>query len=558
MKLNPASIKPALSAEERQRHYLAKTIDEQIADEMAECYLDPYRFVLTAFDWGKGDLAGFEGPDEWQTAALKAIRDELNEKRSDPETENDPLFFATKAGHGVGKSAFTAWVILWLMSTRPHFVGVVTANTKEQLTRKTWRELAIWHNRCITNHWFVYNATSFHHKIHANTWRTDATPWSEHNSEAFAGMHNGGRGQAMIFDEASGISDKIWEVAEGAMSDPDAFWLVFGNPTKRSGRFFECWHKFTRRWKKFTVDARKAAAANKKRLQEMIEDWGLDSDYVRVRVLGEFPEQDVATLIPAEWLDGAIRRPALGCERYRPIWGLDVARFGDDRTCLSKRRHRMLMEPPIAWQGLDLMQICQRVKMIWDNTPQDDKPASICVDAIGVGAGVVDRLNEMAGQGHFEGTTIIGINVSESAAANEKFSRLRDELWWRARTWFERLDCSMMYDVEKRRNWMTQIEEDVSEGNEEPLNLFSDDVSPTRRSPISDEMRDILFSFLPNGKIKLEPKQDTKERLGRSPDYADSFVLTFADQDVLLEPQIYRKDRYAKRRTHRSASAWAA
>jgi hypothetical protein len=338
-------------------------IDEELAEEMAACYLDPYRFVLVAFNWGAGDLEGFDGPDKWQTAFLTDIRDKLQGLRSDDETINDALFYATKAGHGVGKSAATSWIILWLMSTRPHFSGVVTANTRDQLTRKTWREVEIWRRRCITGHWFKYNATSLHHVVHKDTWRTDAIPWSEHNSEAFAGMHNAGRGQAIIFDESSGISDIIWEVAEGAMTDPDAFWFCFGNPTKRSGRFYDCWNKFARRWHKFTVDSRDAFVANKKRLAEMIEDWGLDSDYVRVRVLGEFPHQDVATLIPGEWLDSSLYRPVQGCERYRPIWGLDVARFGDDRTALAKRRHRMLMEPVIFWQGLNLMQIAQRIKV---------------------------------------------------------------------------------------------------------------------------------------------------------------------------------------------------
>lgn len=526
------------------RMEIALTVDDQLADEVAKCYLDPYRYVLMAFDWGQGDLAGHDGPDAWQTKFLTTLRDQLKGLRSNEDTVNDALFMATKAGHGVGKSALTSWLILWLMSTRPHFVGVVTANTKEQLTRKTWRELAIWHNRCIVGHWFKYNATSFHHVVHANTWRTDATPWSEHNSEAFAGMHNGGRGQAMIFDEASGISDKIYEVAEGAMSDPDAFWFQFGNPTKRSGRFYDSWHKFSRRWLKFTVDARTAAAANKKRLAEMIEDWGLDSDYVRVRVLGEFPEQDVATLIPADWVDSALKREVVGCERYRPIWGLDVARFGDDRTVLAKRRWRTLMEPAVSWQGLDNMQICARIKSLWDDCLVDDRPASICIDAIGVGAGVVDRLNEMAGQGHFEGTTIIGVNVSESAAANDKFSRLRDELWWKARTWFEKLDCSLLQDMERGRSW--------SDG-EEPFS-----VGAARSRPIADELRDILFSFLPNGKIKLEPKQDTKERLGRSPDMADAFVLTFADSDVVLDGHSIYTDRYSARKKHNYGSAWAA
>jgi hypothetical protein len=534
----------------KQVRKIADNVDEELAEEMAACYLDPYRFVLIAFDWGRGELEKYKGPDKWQTKHLKSIRDELQAMREDEARINDPLFYATKAGHGVGKSADTAWIILWLMSTRPHFAGVVTANTRDQLTRKTWREVEVWRRRCITGHWFKYNATSLHHVVHKDTWRFDAIPWSKHNSEAFAGLHNAGRGQAILFDEASAIDDVIWEVAEGAMSDPDAFWFVYGNPTKRSGRFFDCWNKFARRWTKFTVDARDAIMANKKRLNEMIEDWGLDSDYVRVRVLGEFPDQDVATLIPAEWLEGALRRPVIGCERYRPIWGLDVARFGDDRTALAKRRSRMLIEPVIFWQGLNLMQIAQRIKGIWDDTETDDKPAAICIDAIGVGAGVVDRLNEMAAEGHFEGTQIIGINVSESASIHDKFARLRDELWWRARTWFESLDCSMQFDIEKRQSWLLQ---DTDEDD-----FFADlDNRMARKSPITDELRDILFSYLPNGKIKLEPKQDTKERLGRSPDGADAFVLTFAETDILLDGYSGRRDRYQPRNSNKG-SAWAA
>jgi hypothetical protein len=103
---------------------LVDNIDDELADEMAECYLDPYRFVMLAFDWGVGELEKFDGPDKWQTAFLKDIRDKLQNLRSDEETVNDALFYATKAGHGVGKSASTSWIILWLMSTRPHFSGL--------------------------------------------------------------------------------------------------------------------------------------------------------------------------------------------------------------------------------------------------------------------------------------------------------------------------------------------------------------------------------------------------------------------------------------------------
>lgn len=523
-----------------------RQIDDALAEDVAAFYLDPYGFVLYAFDWGKGELAGHEGPDKWQTRFLKDIRDRLKKMRSNEETVNDALFYATKAGHGVGKSAVTAWIVLWLMSTRPHFSGVITANTRDQLLRKTWRELAVWHNRCITSHWFKYNATSFHHLKYKDTWRFDAIPWSEHNSEAFAGMHNGGRGQAMIFDEASAIADKIYEVAEGAMSDPDAFWFLFGNPTKKSGRFYDAWNKFARRWHTFTVNALDAAAANKKRLAEIIEDWGIDSDYARVRVLGEFPAQDVATLIPGESLDSALRRRSFDTERYRPIWGLDVARMGDDRSALAKRRNRELLEPVRTWQGLDTMQLVGRVKAEWDETPDELRPASICIDAIGIGAGVVDRLNEMAAQGHFDGTMILGINVSETKSVDPKFARLRDQLWWRAREWFGQLTVSMAHDIERTR--YVKLPGDNEDAIPAPVG---------GRRPITDELRDVLYSYLPNGKIKLEPKEDTKERLGRSPDNADAFVLTFADQDLVREEFSGRRRDYSGNRSS-GGSPWTA
>ena len=126
------------------------------------------------------------------------------------------------------------------MSTRPHLSGVVTANTMSQLSTKTWRELALWYKRLINRHWFKWSATKFWHVEHPETWAVHATPNSEHNSEAFAGLH--AKYVLMIFDEASAIPDKIWEVAEGALTDSDTeiIWLAFGNPTRSTGRFREC------------------------------------------------------------------------------------------------------------------------------------------------------------------------------------------------------------------------------------------------------------------------------------------------------------------------------
>src|SRR5579863_1151123 len=110
---------------------------------MGGFYDDFEGWAMYAFEWGKGDLIDFDGPDQWQ-------RDQM--KRVSAKIKKDPLTTireALSSGHGIGKTAEVAWIILWAMSTRPHLAGVVTANTTMQLTTKTWRELALWHKRLI-------------------------------------------------------------------------------------------------------------------------------------------------------------------------------------------------------------------------------------------------------------------------------------------------------------------------------------------------------------------------------------------------------------------------
>ena len=102
---------------------------------------------------------------------------------------------AVASGHGIGKSALVAWIILWAMSTFTDARGIVTANTEGQLRTKTWPELAKWLALCTNRHWFTYTATSLHSSQpgHDKTWRVDAITWSENNTEAIAGLHNKGK-----------------------------------------------------------------------------------------------------------------------------------------------------------------------------------------------------------------------------------------------------------------------------------------------------------------------------------------------------------------------------
>ena len=210
--------------------------EQRLFDEIARCSKDPLRFVLLAFDWDNGELKGHDGPDVWQRELLNEIKNGLS--------TNEAIRIAMASGHGPGKSAFVAWIILWAISTKVDTKGVVTANTATQLKTKTWAELAKWHRLCICGYWFELTATAIYAKDpkHEKTWRIDSIAWSENNTEAFAGLHNQGKRIIVLFDEGSAIPDVIYEVTEGALTDKDTeiIWGVFGNPTRNTGRFREC------------------------------------------------------------------------------------------------------------------------------------------------------------------------------------------------------------------------------------------------------------------------------------------------------------------------------
>ena len=486
---------------------MSGAFDQEMVDYILGLWNDPLQFVRFAFDWGKGELEGWDGPDAWQEELLATVGEAIKNR-----LPGEPIKVAVKTGRGVGKTALESWLILWLMSTRPHFAGFATANNGDQLDDKLWRELALWHRRIINADWFQWTATRFYHVAHKETWGIDALKWSENNPDALGGLHNAGRGQAAIVDEGSGVASSVYDVIEATMTDPDSFVFVFANPLRKSGRFYEIFTRYAHRWLTRTVDSRKSRIANQIVIQQAIEDYGLDSDYVRQNYLGEFPEQDANTLIPLPLIEAAKVRVAEGCERYFPIWGLDVARFGDDRTALCIRRHRRV-EKVESWRGLDTMQTAGRVKLAYDECATDDKPTSIVIDVIGIGAGVVDRLREL-------GLPVRSVNVAEAPAVRAKFHRLRDEMYWSGREWFEGLnvECS--------------------------------------NAEIGSELGDVTFTYTSAGQIKVEPKDDIKERLGRSPDVGESLLLSLMeDCQPIAEDRV---DRYKRARLRSAETAWAA
>lgn len=473
-----------------------------IATELGTFVNDPLAFVYFSFPWGEAEteLTGFRGPEPWQLEVLTYIRDRLVEGAALGTVLEEAIQTATTSGHGIGKSALVAWLILWSAATMEDTKGVVTANTETQLKTKTWAELGKWHRMFIGKDMFHLTATALFSKSaeHERTWRIDMVPWSERNTEAFAGLHNKGKRVILIMDEASAIPDLIHEVAEGAMTDSHTqiIWAMFGNPTKATGRFREAFSggKFAHRWKQFQVDSRTVSLTNKTTFEKWIKDYGEDSDFVRVRVRGIFPRVGSMQFIGEELANEAARREVSVHIHDPLVMGVDVARFGDDESviCFRKGRDGRLI-PPIHLRGqrgvVDTMTLAGKVSELYLQYRVD----AVFVDGTGVGGGVVDRLRQLqvpvwdiqfGGKSDF--TTLPGAESQGVHYANK-----RAEIWGSLRDWLA-------------------------------IGGIPDEAD------LKEQICGPQYGFNKNNEIQLEAKDDMKKRGLSSPDWADALALTFS------------------------------
>ncbi len=461
----------------------SKEFNMELVKEVAKYRNDPLNFVRFAYPWGEGALTGAFLMD-WQRELLAYIGNEL--QRAEEEKRGAIVRAAISSGHGIGKSAFVGFFSDWARSTEADCRGVITANTENQLKTKTWAEMANWYNLSICKQWFDFNATSIcsNEKGHERTWRIDQIPWSLNNTEAFAGLHNQGKRILLIFDEASAIPDKIWEVAEGALTDKDTqiIWLCFGNPTRNSGRFFECFNKLSHRWKTFRVDSRTVPISNKAQIAEWANDYGEDSDFFRVRVRGEFPRAGEMQFISSELVEMA-RGKNMHASMYShapKVIGVDVARFGSDETVFYFRQG-LQSYPMKTYRGLDTQTIGELI----NQEAKEFKADAVFIDAVGIGAGVVDKVRALGVQGVYE------CNGGSQALRNKEFVNRNAEMWHKVKEW-------------------------LKSGGSIP-----DD------STLCDQLSNREYGYDNTSRLQLEKKEDMKKRGLSSPDRADALALTF-------------------------------
>jgi hypothetical protein len=371
------------------------------------------------------------------------------------------------------------------MATHEDTKGVVTANTDTQLRTKTWPEVTKWHRMSIVRHWFNCTATAIHSidPVHEKNWRIDAVPWSIANTEAFAGLHNQGKRVLLVFDEASALHDKIWEVAEGALTDDDTeiLWFAFGNPTQNTGRFRECFRKFRHRWSTRQIDSRTVKITNKKQLQKWVDDYGEDSDFVKVRVRGMFPSASMKQFISTEDVDAATNRH-LREDQYDfapKILTVDPSWSGDDPFVIGLRQGLMFKILRTIPKNDNDIQMANLIAQLEDAEEAD----AVFIDA-GYGTGIKSAGDTM---GRAWQLVWFGEKAIDAGCLNK-----RSEMWRGARDWLKQGGA---------------IPDDPE--------LYQDLIGP-ETVPRMD------------GKIQLESKEDMKKRGLPSPNKGDALALSFA------------------------------
>lgn len=475
-----------------QQPVTSPAVEKKLVELIAKYAADPSGYSRLAYRWGTGDLQGSLGPRKWQAEILDAIGKHLQNS----ETRFQPLKIAVASGRGIGKSGLIGMICQWGISTCVDTKIVVTANTDTQLRTKTWPEISKWFREAINAHWFKVTATSVAsvNPEHERTWRGDAIPWSENSTESFQGLHNMNRRIILVFDEGSGISDKIYDVSEGALTDENTeiIWIVFSNPTKNTGRFRECFGRLKHRWLTRQIDSRTVEGTNKQYFQEQIEDWGEDSDFARIHIKGEFPRYGTMQFIASDVVEAARAREALSTLSDPCVMGVDVARFGDDSSVICVRRGRDARSVPMEkMRGVDTMTLAARV-MEMHNIHQCD---AIFVDGGGVGGGVIDRLRMFhlpVIEVQFGGAADRGIQTSEGAV---RYANKRAEMWGNLR--------------------------DALKGG-----LAIPDDPALAGQLVSVEYGYILREG--RDAILLEKKSDMKKRGLESPDEADAIAITYA------------------------------
>ena len=458
--------------------------------ELAADYADkPLEFVLDCFEGAE--------VDDWQRQFLADVGLAVRERNFNLDTFQpvEPLRFAVASGHGIGKSTLVAFVFWWIMVTRPNAKGRVTANTYTQLESTTWAEIQKWGKVCAFRAWFEITGSKCYHKENKEGWFSVPITCAEENSEAFAGQHNRESTSFYLFDEASLIPDKIWEVADNGLTDGEPMWFAFGNPTRNTGKFYEaCFGAWQHRWNSRSIDSRDCKFPNHDLHEQWISDYGIDSDYVKTRIRGLPPMTGEAQLIGRELIEGAQKRRVEALDDDPLIAGVDVPDGGSAWFVIRFRRGLDArpgprIPAPIRYAGSNIdratmIGIC--AELLEKKTP-DAKISAMFVDSA-FGAPIVERLKSL-------GYTQVHEVSFGGKSPDPRYANMRAYMWGF-----------------KMREWLEKGGIDRSDAK-----LARDLMAPGFHLRVGGD-----------GSLVVEAKDSIREHYSDSIDDADAFALTFA------------------------------
>jgi len=485
--------------------------DQQLIQKMFAFADNPLAYVMYAFPWGRSHspLEQYEKPRSWQLGDLEEIRDHIANNRNLALQKQTPglLKMARSSGRGTGKTAQLSWIATWLFSCIPASTVIVSANTEQQLKTFTFPEIRKWATMSIHSHWFDHNAMSLRpapwlvDALKATTdyddayWYIQARLWSDESPDSFAGAHSM-QGMAVLFDEASGIPASIWPVAQGYFTDPTLhrLWYAISNPRNPSGAFFECFNAERSSWSTRTIDARSVTENDAQLYEDIIAQYGADSDEARVEVYGQFPRQGDNQFISRGEVEDAMHREATDDPGAPLVIGVDPARFGDDEAVIAFRQGRDANVLP--WQKYKRCSVTELAGYVAEAI-EKYKPDACFIEGDGVGGGVIDVLKSLQYR-------VIEVTAGGSPDNKDTYANRRTELWGKLRDWL-------------------------------PTGTLPDD------PPLADDLGAPLYDYSLKGQLKLEAKDKMKKRGYASPNNGDALAVTF-------DRTIARKDHPATRR----------
>lgn len=415
-------------------------------------------------------------PDEWQAEALGALANDKN--------------VAVRSGHGVGKTAFLAWVVLWWLDTHEQPRIPCAAPTEHQLIDLLWPEIDVWLSKAPDLKKRIgWQATRiFVRTRQRSCFASQVTAGPDAKPENLAGFH--AKDLLYLVDEASGVADKNMTVIMGALTTEGARLVMTGNPTRTSGFFAKRFVNTPAGWHVDTVSSSNSKRVSPEFSQTVEDEWGRDSDEYRVRVLGLPPRGDAAGFIPPEYVDAAMVRKAKLDGQL--ILGVDVARYGRDKSAIACRRGTVIFEIR-TYRKLGNPQVAQKVLDTIAELAEPGETVRIVVDDGGVGGGVTDLLN--VARKSRDDLPVMSVSGVTFGGAGDKWYTTNAGVWW------HRLRKLMQEEL-----LTVPLDEDLRQ-----------------------QLTDRTSAMNLKGKTVLESKDHMRDRGVSSPDKADAVALTVAD-----------------------------